>query len=336
VVAPNSVLLPTVVPAGIPDRGVHFGLDAVTAGRDGKRELIRFSTEILYEGEPAFTDGDVIFLGDGVTCTNWDLIRCFEPKTRDLGLDALSISPSEEARTPVDIYFADARESPGSVYRLGATLGSEETIYTRPSRNIYSFSFHPYVPEKLYYVNANEDKIYRSSETATGWTREETVFDHDTYVRDLAFDLDQDGDLVLYFSEATGAGANGKIYRIEDDAPVLYRTIALSDVGGFWAGDFAFGEDGTLYLSSGNRVPASIYKLDEGGVQEIFADGKEPIKGLAYRDGSLYYANWGTKIYCLDLKTGERAEVYLNPERKWLSDVGFRGDALEAPRTAVF
>jgi glucose/arabinose dehydrogenase len=121
------------------------------------------------------------------------------------------------------------------------------------------------LPEKLYYVNANEDKIYRSSETGTGWTREEVVYDHDTYVRDLAFDLDQDGDLVLYFSEATGAGADGKIYRIEDDAPVLYRTIALSDVGGSWAGDFAFGEDGTLYLSSGNRVPASIYKVDEGG-----------------------------------------------------------------------
>jgi hypothetical protein len=91
-VAPNDVLLPPSVPAGIPDRGVDFGLDAVTAGRDGNRELIRFSTEILYEGEPAFTDGDVILIGDGVTCTNEDLIRCFELKTRDLGLDALSIA----------------------------------------------------------------------------------------------------------------------------------------------------------------------------------------------------------------------------------------------------
>jgi hypothetical protein len=91
-VAPNAVLLPFSVPAGIPDRGVDFGLDAVTAGRDGNRELIRFSTEILYEGEPAFTDGDVILIGDGVTCTNEDLIRCFELKTRDLGLDALSIA----------------------------------------------------------------------------------------------------------------------------------------------------------------------------------------------------------------------------------------------------
>jgi hypothetical protein len=332
-VAPNSVLLPPAVPAGIPNRGVDFGLDAVTAGRDGRREQVRFSTEILYEGEPAFSDGDVILIGDGVTCTNWDLIRCFEPKTRDLGLDALSIGPSgEETRSPIEIYFADARESPGSVFHLGVIGGSEETIYTRPSRNLYSFAFHPYVPEKLYYVNANENKIYRSSETNTGWTREEVVYDHDTYVRDLAFDLDQDGDLVLYFSEATGAGADGKIYRIEDDAPVLYRTIVLSDVDGFWAGDFAFGEDGTLYLSSGNRVPASIYEVDEEGVREIFTDTEEPIKGLVYRDGFLYYANWGTKIYRLDLMTIERTTVYSNPERKWLSDVGFRGDTLEVPQ----
>ncbi len=594
-IAPNAVLLAPSVPAGIPDRGVDFGLDAVTAGRDGKRELIRFSTEILYEGEPAFSDGDVILIRDAVTCTNWDLIRCFEPKTSELGLDALSIAargepkpqtchpdlpapelvvtgkeerfiggneftryelsvtnwnqypaelfeaapdlqpcgtnteasrtwvdvydqdggriygfctlsspeglrdlwfaveggavhpksvyitltdrrcdavyvsnqvsigPSgEETPSPIEIYFADAKESPGSVYRLGtgqpsvkthstgslnisqtwtadldegvlgtgqgadiwfhaltekerylepmngatiakvaqagaesctaATLsssrikiddlpegsyvcvltdegrrsqfrvnvpaglspgvlgigyitwdasapgtvaGSEETIYTRPSRNLYSFAFHPYVPEKLYYVNANENKIYRSSETYTGWSREEVVYDHDTYVRDLAFDLDRDGDLVLYFSEATGAGADGKIYRIEDDAPVLYRTIVLSDVNGFWAGDFAFGEDGTLYLSSGNRVPASIYKVDEWGVQEIFTDSEEPIKGLAYKDGFLYYANWGTKIYRLDLETIERTTVYSNPERKWLSDVGFRGDTSEDPWTAV-
>jgi len=89
VVARNALLLPPVVPAGIPNRGVDFGLDAVTAGRDGKRELIRFSTEILYEGNPAFSDGDVLLIDDGMVCTNEDLVRCFEPAARDLGLDAL-------------------------------------------------------------------------------------------------------------------------------------------------------------------------------------------------------------------------------------------------------
>lgn len=89
-VVPNVVLLTSSLPAGIPSRGVDFGLDAVTAGRDGKRDLIRFSTEIRYEGDPAFGDGDVLILGDGVACTNKDLIHCFEPETSELGLDAIS------------------------------------------------------------------------------------------------------------------------------------------------------------------------------------------------------------------------------------------------------
>jgi len=66
IVAANSALLPASAPAGIPARGVDFGLDAVTAGRTAKRELIQFSTEILHDGRPAFTDGDLLRYGDSV------------------------------------------------------------------------------------------------------------------------------------------------------------------------------------------------------------------------------------------------------------------------------
>ena len=90
IVARNSLLLPSGVPAGIPNRGVDFGLDAVTADRAGNRKLIQFSTEILYEGEPSFTDGDILIAGNGVVHTNKDLMKCFEPKADFVGLDALS------------------------------------------------------------------------------------------------------------------------------------------------------------------------------------------------------------------------------------------------------
>ncbi len=88
VVAKNGLLLPNSVPAGLPKRGVDFGLDAVATTRDGNREPIYFSTEILFRGEPAFTDGDVLKIG-GVSHKNADLVGCFEPKAGDLGLDAL-------------------------------------------------------------------------------------------------------------------------------------------------------------------------------------------------------------------------------------------------------
>jgi len=90
IIAANSVLLPPAVPAGIPNRGVDFGLDAVSCDRGGNRRLIFFSTEILYDGKPSFTDGDVLRFGNGVIVTNGDLTRPFEPQAEFLGLDALS------------------------------------------------------------------------------------------------------------------------------------------------------------------------------------------------------------------------------------------------------
>jgi hypothetical protein len=91
IVAPNSLLLPASVPAGIPDRGVDFGLDAVAGDREEHREMIGFSSEILYNGEPSFTDGDVLLAVNGVIRTNKDLISAFEPRADFLGLDALSM-----------------------------------------------------------------------------------------------------------------------------------------------------------------------------------------------------------------------------------------------------
>ncbi len=101
-IARNSVLLPVAVPAGIPDRGVDFGLDAVTADRTGSRVSIHFSTELLYKGEPAFTDGDVLRLGNGVVLVHRDLIACFKPKASFLGLDALHVHLQAPA---FDIYL---------------------------------------------------------------------------------------------------------------------------------------------------------------------------------------------------------------------------------------
>jgi hypothetical protein len=85
----QAALLPPVVPAGIPARGIDFGLDAIAASRSGSIQSIRFSTEILYRGEKAFTDGDVLLLGNGIQFTNGELVSPFEPRARFLGLDAL-------------------------------------------------------------------------------------------------------------------------------------------------------------------------------------------------------------------------------------------------------
>jgi len=93
-VATNSDLLPATVPAGLPKRGVDFGLDGVMAVRSADAErakaTLRFSTELLFDGEPTFTDGDILAIGGGVVTKNETLVAPFQPAAEFLGLDALS------------------------------------------------------------------------------------------------------------------------------------------------------------------------------------------------------------------------------------------------------
>ena len=180
-----------------------------------------------------------------------------------------------------------------------------------------------------------------SAETGTGWSAESVIYTHNTYVRDIAFAFDRNGDLGLYFSEATGAGGDGKIYKLDGASAVLYYPVKLSNVGGYWSGDFAFDSDGNLYLSSGNRVPASIYMVESGSgmVTKIFESKSGSIAGLVYRGGRLYYADWGTHIYRLDISTKNNIVYYTNPKRTWISDVGFKErltDPEKQPKAGVF
>jgi len=99
----NTDLLPLSVPAGIPDRGVDFGLDALTSIRASGVESIHFSTEILYANQENFTDGDVLLYGKGRVFTQADLIGCFEPKAGMFGLDALYLwfTPTNSVYLPI-------------------------------------------------------------------------------------------------------------------------------------------------------------------------------------------------------------------------------------------
>jgi hypothetical protein len=98
IVISNHDALPPSIPAGIPDRGVDFGMDAFTQAladeQTDRRIMDLFSTEIDEFSMP-FTDGEVIQIGNGVIMKNIDLINAFEPVTDNLGLDALAIPVDE-------------------------------------------------------------------------------------------------------------------------------------------------------------------------------------------------------------------------------------------------
>jgi len=141
IVLTNHDALPNPVPAGIPDRGVDFGMDAVAClGREGQenqgiKENIFFSTEILFEGQPFFTDGDVLRAGNGVVMINSDLILAFRPKTNFLGLDALSVWVSTPPPMCVQIQkiggisVSDISPADGLATSLKSPFGQWVTIH---------------------------------------------------------------------------------------------------------------------------------------------------------------------------------------------------------------
>jgi hypothetical protein len=108
IVAKQADLFPASVPAGIPDRGVDFGLDAATAERSGETATIEFSPEILFNNAPLFVDGDALRYAGGSHMPNHFLIGGFEPVTTELGLDALSGT--------MGVLFADGFET-GNILR---------------------------------------------------------------------------------------------------------------------------------------------------------------------------------------------------------------------------
>jgi hypothetical protein len=141
IILSNHDALPNTVPAGIPDRGVDFGMDAVTCQvredqeKQEVRKYIFYSTEILFEDRPLFTDGDVLRAGDGVAMFNEDLIIGFRPKTDFLGLDALSVWVSVPPPICVEIQkiggisVSDINLTTGLATSLKSPFGQWVTIH---------------------------------------------------------------------------------------------------------------------------------------------------------------------------------------------------------------
>lgn len=118
IVRSNADLL-AALPAGIPDRGVDYGLDAYTPALD-PIELVPIellSTEIQAK-DKALSDGDALTLGPGLFLRNIDLIKSFEPLDTDMGLDALAAGTAVTGcgafiTALSDIYVADIDPATG-------------------------------------------------------------------------------------------------------------------------------------------------------------------------------------------------------------------------------
>lgn len=181
------------------------------------------------------------------------------------------------------VYFVDWRERPGAIHRLQA--GQITDVYRRSSDYLYTVAVAP--NGDIYFVNANAFQIYR----IVGGV-ERSIYTHTTYVRDVAFGADGR----LYFSEATGAGGDGTVYELRNGRAKPWYVVHLADVEGFWAGDFAVDRQGTLWLSSGNRRPSSLFKVVDGKPVRVLGSS-DVLEGIAFaKDGSLLYTRGAREI----------------------------------------
>lgn len=254
---------------------------------------------------------------------------------------SLWLTSTHAAQPPPQPYYAvDAYQTPGVVYKIE---NRRPGVFFR--RRLGSISSIALWGERLYFCSANDKRIFQKR---TGQQQERVVFEHRTYIRDVA--VDPNGN--LYFSEASGAKGDGRIYKLnprvhelQDDRRFSIATdsqsgpvqVRLSTVDRFWEGGFTFDAQYNLYLSSGNHIPAFIYRVprNPNGVygspeRRIYKDSRGAIKGIAIDPNDpdfIYYADWKQTIYKLNIINSRRSRAFsgsiARSRNQHLSDIAF-------------
>ncbi len=288
-----------------------------------------------YSGAPILTwDGRVVGVANGglkegsadigwampIWQLQWRDARLVETELAALSGGRPSTLFGANASTPATLpvyYLADGGNPVGRIYEVRD--GRLREIYRRKSGRLYSVAVAP--NGIFYFSNANDNHIYKLKGNT-----EIKVYTHTTYTRDVEFDSQGR----LYFSESTGAGGDGIIYRLEGNRATPYYRVRLKDVGGFWAGNFAFDSTGSLWLSNGNKILASLYKVVNSKPRRMFNSGGS-ISGFAFtRGGELLYTDWRQTVHRLELPGFFASEALRNDKIKWASDVSFAIDGADA------
>ncbi|MFC2155351.1 hypothetical protein ACFLRB_02520, partial [Acidobacteriota bacterium] len=94
------------------------------------------------------------------------------------------VCPMMEGNT---LYFSELFPDPGAVYRFRLDTGSTMAIYRKPAGQLHCFAFAPDDPNRLYYVNYSQNKIFAVLLDSSTHT-EQVVFTHTKPIQDIAFD----------------------------------------------------------------------------------------------------------------------------------------------------
>lgn len=221
------------------------------------------------------------------------------------------------------ILLADSRDNQGPIYRHDAYGTS--IPFTWGDGRLYSLATLP--GGRVVFSNHNDANIY---EIVQGNVR--VLHRHSTYTRDVEFDAQGR----LYFSESSGAGGNGRIYRIWRGNVSEQMEVKLDHVDGFWAGRFAFAPDNTIWLASGNRIPASLYEVRDGKPRLRYRTN-HPINGFSFLDeDTIVFTDGRQAAHTLHLPSMTKGEAIRLGTAGALSDVALttqeRSVAFDPPK----
>ncbi len=232
---------------------------------------------------------------------------------------------------PNKLYYASQYESPGKVFVGDPTSDTSVPLF-QVNVNVGTFSFHPYIPEKVYYADRNGYNLYLYM---LGSGDRGIVFTHNNRINCVRY-VKESGGLGVYFSEAYGGGADGKIYKIENNVATLFMEVRLRDLG-HWAGDFDLDGRGNVYLSNGNLDPSSLY-VYSGGNLRMIARLNTPASGLRYANNvrlrtssgeitteGLFFSGHDHIVYFYDLNSGKVYQVFKDTSLRKITDIAFRG-----------
>lgn len=225
------------------------------------------------------------------------------------------------------IYLAERWHAPGQIYRVNGT--TEVPIFTRPvQKDLTSFSFGK-LPRGVKYTPGAYSLVFCNG------TQEKSVWRAMTPTTELMLLTARDGikevnlgpGEVLYFSHARGSAADGRIMKVAGGLTTLYTNVTLLNVDGFWAGNFAFDPAGKLYVSSGNKMGAKIYRYPtDGTTPEVVFKEKGAIMGFWFLDDQTFLYTNGTNQVLKGHLGGTNADgvAYESPNKRRFVDVVVR------------
>ncbi len=248
---------------------------------------------------------------------------------------------------PIHIPTIRTFASDGTMYAANAELHwpSEEGGQCRFVQRISRLDGHPLVPERLVWTT-----VYEEEYTYDKWLDGENLVCYVTgsvygsvYFRDLEVrDIDGSGNHRLYVSNACGTCDTKRIYYINADGTgdkTLYYDLSSAPIGvascgghltPYWAGNFNFDNDNNLYISSGNHVPAAIFRvsgasLDEitGVPEQIFEHTRSGIMDFVFENDNVFYFHGIRNPWIArgNLETGAYDLVFTNPSGSNITDL---------------